>query len=199
MPNTLPEALLGRISTRVAEQMGLHFPRERWSDLERGLVSAARAFKFDELERCARWLLSSPLTKQQIEVLGSNLTIGETYFYRDRRYFEILENDVLPEIIRSRREDGRSIRIWSAGCCSGEEPYTIAVLLSRMIPDLADWNITILGTDINLRSIEKGSAGVYGEWSFRDTPSWIRENYFRKAESKRYQIEPHIRRMVVFS
>ncbi len=190
---------LSKISELVAEQTGLHFPVNRLHDLERGICSAAREFGFKDAESCIWWLLSSPLSKTQIEVLSSYLTVGETYFFREKKTFEMLERNVLPELIHSRQGNKKSLRIWSAGCCTGEEPYSIAILLSKMIPDIKDWNITILATDINPRFLKKAAEGVYTEWSFRDTPSTIKERYFKRTKEGRFEILPSIKKMVTFS
>lgn len=199
MSRNISDILLSQVSEFVASQVGLHFPKGRWPDLERGFLSAAQEFGFKDAESCIRWLLSSPLTKKQIEVLASHLTVGETYFFRDKNSFEILESHILPELTRSRGTDERRLRVWSAGCATGEEPYSIAILISRVVSDLRDRNITILATDINPTFLRKASEGVYSEWSFRDTPSWIKERYFKKREDGRFEILPHYKEMVTFS
>jgi chemotaxis protein methyltransferase CheR len=199
MTHRISDIMLSRFSEFVAAQMGLHFPKERWSDLERGIASAAGEFGFDEAESCVESLISSPLTQNQIETLASHLTVGETYFFREKKAFEILEEQILPELIRLRRGTEKRLRIWSAGCCTGEEPYSIAIVLSKMIPDLQDWNITILATDINSRFLQKASQGVYGEWSFRDTPVYVKERYFKRTKESRFEILPHIKKTVTFS
>ncbi|MGH8705397.1 MAG: CheR family methyltransferase, partial [Burkholderiales bacterium] len=179
--------------------IGLHFPQERWRDLERGLAASARDFDLPDAETCARWLLSEPLTRKQIEVLASHLTVGETYFFREKRSIEILEQHVLPELLRSRRGAEQRLRIWSAGCCTGEEPYSVAMLLDRLILDPEAWNVTLLATDINPRFLRKAAQGVYGEWSFRDTPGWVRERYFKTRRDGRCELHPHVRKKVTFS
>ena len=129
----LPEMDLERVSTCLREQVGLHFPRERWGDMERGLASAARDFECKDPRACVQWLLSSPLSRRQIEVLACHLTVGETYFFREKAAFEPLETRILPELVPERGHEGVPIRIWSAGCASGEEPYSIAISLDRLI------------------------------------------------------------------
>src|SRR5712692_877475 len=199
MTTSISAVLLFRFSEVVAAQMGLHFPREHWSDLERGIRSAAPEFDFKDAESCLQWLLSSPLAKSQIEILAKHLTIGETYFFREQKSFEILEEHLLPELIRTRRGNEQRLRIWSAGCCSGEEPYSIAISLSKVIPDLRDWNISILGTDLNPRCLQKAAEGVYSEWSFRGAPQWAKERYFRNIKDGRSSLLPSIKKMVSFA
>jgi chemotaxis protein methyltransferase CheR len=199
MTSTLSKELLDRLSEYVAARMGLHFPPERRRDLERGLSRAAPEFGFDDVESCARWLMLSPLAKTQIEILASHLTVGETYFFRDEKMFELLESRIFPELIQKRRDGGRFLRIWSAGCATGEEPYSIAIMLDRMLRDIADWNITVLATDINPAFLRKASQGVYGEWSFRGVPSWMKERYFHRTEQGRFEVRAGIRKRVTFS
>ena len=199
VPLALPDALLSRLSDFVEAQLGLHFPKERWRDLERGIAAASRESGYSEAEVFIHWLLSAPLTRTQIEGLASHLTVGETYFFREKRSLDILEQQILPELLRARAETERHVRIWSAGCCSGEEPYSIAMLLDRLIPDFEKWNLTILATDINPRFLRRAAQVIYGAWSFRDTPAWIREQYFDRLQDGRFEIQPRIRRMVTFS
>jgi len=198
MHPTLSPSLLARLSELVVMQTGLHFPPERWGDLERGIAAATPDFNLPDCESCARWLLSAPLTRHMNEILASHLSVGETYFFREKQSLDILGEQIL-QLLQSRRQNERRFRIWSAGCSTGEEAYTIAILLDRLIPDLKEWNITILATDFNPKFLRKAAQGVYGEWSFRDAPGWLRERYFTKGKDGRFEIHPRIRKMVMFS
>lgn len=198
MINSISKQLLSQLSELITPLMGLYFPETRWSDLERGIVPAARELGFADIEVFIKWLRSTPLTKNHVEILANHLTVGETYFLRDKESFQVIENRIIPELLRSRRESEKRLRIWSAGCSTGEEPYSIAILLNRIIPDLKDWNITITATDINPRSLKKASEGLYSEWSFRNVPSWLKESYFKRTENGHYEIIPTIKKMVTF-
>lgn len=199
MNSSLPEQLLSQLSERVAEDMGLHFPRERWRELEAGVHGVARELGMADPVACMHRLIAAPLNRNQIELLAAELTIGETYFFREPRSFAILGEEILPELIHNRRKHGRRLRIWSAGCCTGEEPYSIAILLERILPDLRDWQITLLATDVNARFLRKAEEGVFGEWSFRDAPPWLKSTYFHPLAGKRFAILPRLRRMVTFT
>ncbi|MFH1743141.1 MAG: CheR family methyltransferase, partial [bacterium] len=194
----VPDTLLGELSAFVAERMGLRFPRSNWGDLDRGLTSAAREFGFGDLETFAQWVVSSQPSKEHTEILASHLTVGETYFFRDKTAFEILEQRMLPDLIRARYAEGRRLKIWSAGCCTGEEAYSIAMVIDRAVPDASEWRIDIVATDINRHFLRKAEAGVYTEWSFRQTPPWLREKYFRKTDTNKFEILPRIKSMVEF-
>lgn len=199
MTERIADTILARLSDFVATTMGLNFPKERWRDLERGMYAAVPELGFRKAEPCIQWLLSCSPAKRHIEILASHLTVGETYFFREKASFEALAERVLPALVLSRQRDGdRHLRIWSAGCCTGEESYSIAITITRLIPDLTGWNITILATDINPHFLEKAIYGEYGEWSFRSTPATIKDSYFVR-KGGRYAILPQIKKLVTFS
>jgi len=182
----------------ITSQTGLHVPQERLPDLKRRLLAAAREFSFDSIELFVSWLLSTKLTRRQTETLASHLTVGETYFFRERVSLEALEKYILPELIASRHH-AKYLRIWSAGCATGEEPYTIAILLNRLIPDIEQWRISLLATDINTRFLEKAAQGIYREWSFRGDYQWLKDQYFTRTLDGCYRIAEKIRNMVTFN
>ncbi len=194
----LDRSLLSELGRFVEMYTGLRFPAERHSDLERDISGAAREFGYQDVESFVRWLLSSPSSHDQMEMLARHLTIGETYFFRDMGSFDAFGEQVLPELIRIRKRTDRRLKIWSAGCSTGEEAYSIAILLDKMVPDLKDWNITILATDINPDFLKKASEGVYRDWSFRKPPQWVKKEYFTKTKD-RFEVLSRIREMVTFS
>jgi len=183
----------------IVSRMGLHFPRERWPMLSRNLASAAKEFGFQNMNGFIQWLLSSELNKDQIMILASHLTISETYFWREPQVFSALTDFILPELLKSKKNGEKSIRIWSAGCSTGEEPYSIAIALHKTIPEIGDWNITIMAMDINPRALSKAMNGTYGAWSFRNSPAWLKSNYFLHKEDRQYEIIPEIKKMVTFT
>lgn len=195
----LTDPLWERLSHFVAQNIGLHFPPERSTDLQRGLGAAAEEFGFADHGRCAEWVLSGVLTRPQLHALASHLTVGETYFFRERRTFEALSNVILPDLISRRRGREQRLRLWSAACCTGEEAYSLAILLQQLLPDWKDWNVTILATDINERFLHKAAAGIYGEWSFRDCTPLFKERHFTRAPDGRYQVAAQIRDWVTFA
>ena len=194
-----PSDLMEKVSQFIEARTALHFPQNRWNDLEQKLKFAAKEFGFNDHEAFCRWLVDSKLDTEQAEILASHLTISETYFWREPHVFEALEDKILPELIRARENGERRLRIWSAGCATGEEPYSLAIAVKRAIPDYKKWNITILATDINPRILRRAAAGVYGEWSFRNSPFWLKDGYFSRIDNNKYQISSEIRNMVTFA
>jgi chemotaxis protein methyltransferase CheR len=199
MTTRVAESLLSRLSACIAEQLGLYFPRARWSDLARGIAMASRDLGWEDIDACIQWLTSSPLTQSQIEILARHLTVGETYFFREPRSFDVLAAHILPAFVRARRGKAQYLRFWSAGCCTGEEPYSIAILLGQELPDVQNWEVTIVATEINTHFLQKAAKGLYNAWSFRATPPEIKERYFTKAEAGQWAILPRIKNLVQFS
>ena len=190
---------LSEASGLIAERMGLHFPEARWPDLARGLGTAAAELGFEHPGACLGWLRSRELTTRQIETLASHLTVGETYFLRDPASFEALEREILPPLVARRGESVRTLRLWSAGCCTGEEAYSLAITCARVLPDPREWNVSVLATDINPKFLARAEAGVYSEWSFRGSPDWLRERFFSPAPGKKMVIDPTVKGRVHFA
>jgi chemotaxis protein methyltransferase CheR len=145
-------------------------------------------------------LTGSAFTDPLWQTLIQALTVGETYFYRDQAHFEALRTHILPRLIAERRKTGNKVlRLWSAGCATGEEPYSLAMLLHELLPDIETWHITLLGTDINLAFLERARHGVYRPSSFRrETPKEIQKHWFT-ATPEGYRLHQAIRDTVIFS
>lgn len=199
MSSTALKSRLSELSNLISERMGIDFAGRKLSELQRGVERAAAALGYKDSASCIEWLLSTPLTQDKIETLASYLTIGETYFFRDEKTLRVIEERVLPEVIRGASAANKVLRIWSAGCSTGEEPYSIAIILKRNIPDLNAWNVTILGTDINAVSLRKAEEAIYSEWSFRGIPGLWKKQYFEREGKGRYRLVPEIKKFVTFS
>ncbi len=198
-PREIPEELLSQLSGWIAEEMGLNFPQKRWNDLERIINQAGKVLEFDNIERFAGEILASSLNKNQRETLLQLFSIGETYFFREKTALNIFEQHILQKLIQSRKSGKKKLKIWCAACSSGEEPYTLAIIISRHLLDFRDWDISIIGTDINKDLLKKARNGIYRDWSFRDTDENIKKQYFVKIKEGQYQISPDIKRMATFS
>ncbi len=122
-------------------------------------------------------LLASGRRPEVLDHLAGSLTVGETHFYRVGPQVEALRQAVLPELIR-RRARQRHLRIWSAGCSTGEEPYTLAILVRELLPAPSHWTVEIVGTDVDRTALDAASQATYREWAFRGTPNGVRERYF---------------------
>lgn len=191
------QALLTQFADFVAKLLGLHFGRHRQNELLRKVCAITKECGYQDANDCMRDLMAGVADGQQIKVLAKHLTVGETYFFREPATFTILEQQILPQLIAARRQAGcHSLRFWCAGCCTGEEPYSLGMLLHRLLPDIEAWQVSILASDVNLQFLEHAATGSYKPWSFRGAqPTWITD-YFDATGSEKLQIQARIRNMV---
>jgi chemotaxis protein methyltransferase CheR len=142
-------------------------------------------------------LLDGRTGETELDALAATLTIGETFFFRHQELFDALRERVLPELIERNRPHQR-LRIWSAGCAIGAEPYSLAILLRKHFgPQIAGWDVSIVGTDINREFLAQAQRGQFGEWSFRSAPDGLKESCFVHA-GQAWTIDAEYRRGVVF-
>lgn len=181
----------------LSRNIGLHFGNERLSELGQRMAALGREQGYRSLNDYLTKLMSAPLSREQSDSLARTLAIGETYFLRDPKSYRVLEERILPGLVAARGSGEKSLTILSAGCSSGEEPYSIAILLSRAIPDLSQWKVNLLATDINPQGLERGRRGIYTKWSFRNAPDWLYD-YFTRRDDGRFEICAEIRSMVRF-
>jgi chemotaxis protein methyltransferase CheR len=130
-------------------------------------------------------------------LLINQLTIGETYFFRHTEQFDALRDVVLPDLIE-RNQAGRSLRIWSAGCASGAEPYSLAILLKTHFADrIAGWDVRILGTDINQSFLARAARGEFDERAFRSTGDDVKRAWFSRSD-RSWTVSPRLKDWVSF-
>jgi chemotaxis protein methyltransferase CheR len=193
----MTDARYGFFRTLILERTGMHFPPNRRDAMVRSVLAAAGRSGFEDTEEYYRRLFVSKTDSKAWDELVQLLIINETYFFRDTPQMDALRNHILPEIIAHHRDD-RRLRIWSAGCASGEEPYSLAILLYQLLPDIAQWNVFILGTDINKSGLLRAEKACYKETSFRVTDPLIRERFFTPCDGI-FELKPPIREMVHFA
>ncbi|MCJ2030204.1 protein-glutamate O-methyltransferase CheR [Methylobacterium sp. J-043] len=155
---------------------------------------------------CAAYsiLLDGAAGREEWAALEAEITIGETFFFRYAEQFAALRRTILPELIEARREI-RRLRIWSAGCSTGAEPYSLAILVHDLLGDaLADWSVTILGTDLSAAALAVAREGEFGPWALRTLDTEERARWFRRTPARPglphggYALRPAFRRMVRF-
>lgn len=142
-------------------------------------------------------LITSPTSATEMPAFLDAITTNETYFYRDVHHYEWLGTTFLPEFARSNRPRAKPLRIWSAACSTGEEPYSIALKVAANRKLLAGREVTILGTDLSGAAIDAAKAGVYDDRAVHLIPAEQRaQNFDHDPEKKRWTLKPEIRAMV---
>lgn len=205
--------LLERFVRLLATQTGIVTRIPERSTLVKILHERRRALSLDTLERYYAMLapqrpdgaLTIAQTKEW-QALAIEITTGESYFFRDRGQFNLLETELLPAAIAARRREQAelgaarpTLKIWSAGCSTGEELYSLTILLTRLLPDWERWDLQLVGTDINVEFLRAARQGCYTNWSFRQVPAGVRERHFQAVSGgRRWQIDPKFRQLVQF-
>ncbi|MEH2105928.1 CheR family methyltransferase [Nostoc sp.] len=204
---------LSQMVDLIADTFGIHIKAQYQDRLKKNLLTRIRALGLCSLNDYYQFLVAKnqlvPGATEWQELI-SLFTVTETYFFRDQGQMWLLKNQLLPELIERKTvlsltqynaANGEfyrpTLRLWSAGCSTGEEAYSLAILVKELIPDNQIWDILILGTDINQPAIALAQQGIYSDWSFRTTTQEIKDRYFR-SHKKGWKIDPAIQAMVTF-
>ncbi|MBI1921435.1 MAG: response regulator [Geobacter sp.] len=195
----LSSAEFGLFHDYILERCGLHFEPRNAKLLQRGLVNRMGALKISSFREYYDYLVQHAERRGELNKLLQFLTVGETYFFRYHAHYEILREQVIGDATEERRKDGtRRLRLWSAGCSTGEEPYSLAITVMESLPDWRDWDIQILATDINRRSLKRARDGVYSHRALRVTPGEYLGRYFEKVGTS-FIVKDEVRSLVEFA
>ncbi|MDD2582312.1 MAG: protein-glutamate O-methyltransferase CheR, partial [Desulfuromonadaceae bacterium] len=177
---------------------GIYFDQDSKYILEKRLSSRLTELNLPTFYDYYYFLKFNRNKDHELTEIMDVLTTNETYFFRESIQLKAFSEEVIPELIKSKTTRGdHSLRIWSAGCSTGEEPYTIAMLLST-IPELAGWKIEIIGTDISNKVLLKARRGEYGKSSFRATSESDLRRFFLPQDDG-YKVNDYIRQLVTIS
>ncbi len=202
MEKNLPDRLFQQFSHLVYEQCGINLHDGKKALLQARLNKRLRLTGIGSYEEYFKFITSSDNGGEFIHFLDS-VSTNLTYFFRESQHFEFLEQVALPELIEKKRKNRESrIRIWSAGCSTGEEPYSLAMCVLALLPDMPKWDFRILATDISTRALEAAGNGIYSDEKVQKIPPALRQFNFRKISNANgkaeYEIAPHLKRIVTF-
>lgn len=186
---------LVQIKLLIAEKTGLLIRELDEGKLREVIAGRIKHYKLSGAEDYYLLLQAAPAQSEaEWQKLISLITVGESYFFRDKGQFALLKDQILPELIAV-RQPMRSLKIWSAGCSTGEEPYSVAILVDELLPQRDGWQIRILGTDINPEAIDKARRGVFTKWSFRMCGKDLQRHHFTPRKDE-WEIMERVRNMV---
>ena len=194
----LPEDIFRLLRDFIHDYCGIFFDDGSKFLLERRLNRRLEQHQLKSFEEYYHFLRYDRKREDEIVVLVDNLTTNETYFFREGAQLKAFSEEILPEL-RSRNIGKKSLRIWSAGCSTGEEPYTIAILLLESGNWWRDWQVEIMGSDINQRVLHTARKGMYKKGSHRATPPDMLRKYFIEEGKGDYRIIDAVRQHVSFS
>lgn len=193
-PRLIRDPAFPRLKDFVIEATGLAYYDDKDNDLADRI---ARRMAELGLQDGATYLVCLESSDAELDALIAELTVGETYFFRHGELFDALRGTVLPDLIEKNRES-RRLRIWSAGCATGAEPYSLAILLKREFArQIAGWAISIVGTDINRKFLARAREGRFEAWALRATPDDLWRSCFSQS-GKSWIVAPEYREWVSF-
>ncbi len=192
---TLTDSEFEQIASYLKTNYGINLTKKR-TLIESRMASTLNEKGFTNYTDYFREVLSDK-TKKEMSLLISKLTTNHTYFLREEEHFRYFQNVLLPELEKNNRD--HEIRIWSAGCSSGEEPYTLAMTLADYFgAHKQRWKTKILATDISLKVLDKAQKALYAADSLQNLPEAWKTRYFDRIDDDTYQVKQMIRDEVVF-
>jgi chemotaxis protein methyltransferase CheR len=186
---------LNQLVQLIERRFGYATPKQQYELLAETVEMVLDRHCYTENE-FTHLLSTLPVDAPMVQALLRKLTNNETYFFRDQPTMDSLVNVVLPELIERRRGE-RLLRVWSAGCSTGEEIYTMSILLHERIPDFDSWTIELVGTDIDEAVLRQARVAEYGERALRATSEAARQRYFDR-DGKTYRLRTKFRQGVRF-
>lgn len=193
----LAEDTFVRLRTFIYDQTGIYFQDNKRYLLESRVGRRVSALGLPDFNAYYHHVQNGGM-RTELPMLVNAITINETFFFRNTAQLEVLEDEILPEIVRQREVDGsRRIRLWSAACSSGDEPYTLALLIKERIqPRYPHIRFEVVGTDINTEVLDNAKQATFGQYAVRNVPPEY-SKYFRQ-EGDNYTLDPSVRELVSF-
>lgn len=187
------------LSDLIYRRIGIRFEPKKVYFVSKRVEKRVDALGFASTGEYIRHLRFSDRGGVEFQSLVNLLTVNETYFFRDFPQLQSFAEHCLGEVVeRKLRENDNRLRIWSAGCSTGEEPYTLAIILREMFEDLAGWEVEILASDIDENVLRKARAGIYDRRSVKEVPEEYLDRWFRRTRGDAFQVDESIRSMVRF-
>jgi chemotaxis protein methyltransferase CheR len=194
----LPDDVFRLLRDLIHGYCGIYFDDGSKFLLERRLSRRLEQHRLKSFEEYYHFLRYDRKREEELVVLVDNLTTNETYFFRESAQLRAFSEEILPEL-RTTLAGRKTLRIWSAGCSTGEEPYTIAILLLESGDWWRDWQVEILGSDINQRVLHTARKGVYKKSAHRATSPEMLAKYFVADEKGDFRIIDKVKELVSFS
>ena len=181
----------------ILNYSGIHLDETKCNSLSPVISQYLSKQNFNSFEKYYRFLLQNSYPVTEIRELIPYVTINETSFFRNPAQFTVLRDHVLPDITTERFNKTKNLKIWSAGCATGEEPYSIAITIREKLPFPDRWDIEILATDIDYNVIKKAENGIYNRRALRNVSESLQKKYFSQVGNQ-YELNQNVRDMVTF-
>ncbi|HBU36562.1 Chemotaxis protein methyltransferase [Pseudodesulfovibrio profundus] len=183
----------------IYEQCGIYIADNRKYLLENRLGNRLKKLNLKSFDEYYNYLKFDVGKDRELKKLFEVITTNETSFYRNPPQLEVFQHNILKDVLAGCRKKGRKLRIWSAGCSTGEEPYTIAIILHEILKsEISQWDIKITANDLSERVLESARRGLYNDYTLRTTPPEIAQRYF-DMDNGSNSIKPEVKKLVQFS
>ncbi len=185
----------------IYQQTGIYIGDNRKYLLENRLSNRLKEHKLNSFSEYYYFLKYDPARKQELNRLFSVITTNETSFFRNPPQIKVFQENILPEILQYKRKKGdKKLRLWSAGCSTGEEPYTLAIVVWEVLGnEMSQWDVKITANDLSDDVLHSARRGIYTDYTLRSTPKHVLERYFSTNGQGRYQISPTVQSIVHFN
>ncbi|MBF0242794.1 MAG: protein-glutamate O-methyltransferase CheR [Desulfamplus sp.] len=187
------------LSSFVYRKTGIRFESKKIYFISKRVQKRMQSLGVQTIDEYIRLLRFADLKGAEFQNLVDLLTVNETYFFRDFPQLQAFAEHCLPEIAKAKVDQGKyNLRIWSAPCSTGEEPYTLGIIMHTMLDNVKQWDIQILASDIDRNVLENARLGIYAERSIRDVPPEYLNAYFKTTSKGDYRINSDVKKMVRF-
>ena len=181
----------------IYDKSGIFFADNKQAQLETRLAQRLKANNISEFEQYYDLLKYDDPASDELRNLFDSVSTNETSFFRSPPQVEAFQKKVLPDILAA-QSDSKTLRIWSAGCSTGEEPYTLSIIISEALgAALSDWDIRIVGSDLSPKALRSAEQAVYSEYALRGVSQEIRERYFT-PQGVGYSLAESVKKLVAF-
>lgn len=197
MTGTISDAAFAAIADLARAEAGLMLPKSKQTMVQSRLRKRLKETNLPSFETYAKFVTSAEGMDER-KMMISALTTNVSHFFRENHHFVTLRDEAMPLLVKKARS-GQKIRIWSAGCSSGQEPYSISMLINEHFPELASLDTLILATDIDTKILEKARSGTYVTQQISGIPADLRAKYLKQVGPDEFQVQPQIKKMIRFN
>jgi chemotaxis protein methyltransferase CheR len=183
----------------VYDRFGIHLNEQKKSLVVERLQKTLRVGRFESFRAYYEHVVNDRSGQAVLELID-RISTNHTSFFREKDHFVFMQTTWLPALKKKALQSGsKNVRIWSAGCSSGEEPYTIAMLLADLFEaDHTGWDLGVLATDISTTVLEKAQAGIYSDTQLESVPDTYKRKYFKQTEDGLYAVNQAIKNQILF-
>jgi len=195
----LPLEYFIKLRNLIYERTGISYEENKIYYVKKRLQQRMQVGGFEDIEEYIKYLKLFDGSGREFQELINLLTVNETYFFREFNQLQLFGEDCLDEVVEAKRRiGGTTIKILCAGCSTGEEAYTLAIIMREMLEDFRRWNVLIKAIDIDENVLVKARKGVYDSRSVKDVPPAYLKRYFTQPQPGQYVIRPEAKEMVLF-